>query len=652
MDGPTIFLGIVVIAVTAMVIYMFIDVSKYKMMTDKELQDNDRDLAVAKTEAASKLAVETKERETNVNYIIDKTNEANQNLYTRFDKDVTSMKSNLKTLNDGSATLSSVMRVSNSTAAPTATGTATGTGTVAGTATGTVAGGVSTNTAGRAITELPGSSPPNLELISSVMATNGMTVKNSLKSDKLQLGDKFLFSGVGDAHANDDWLRMFNKEGTGYSGGLAMNKLWTANEAHLGGQTNVRGNLNVRGGRSEHNPDGWWTHLPWNGDDKNYIRGDTEIRGNTNNIGDLNVGRNANVQGRLHFTDSSMSKKGNNANSSDSYYLEKKVSSPNVSHLRLTLNDDNDESMQIWGGSCAEGDCAESGAMKHKFDAVGNATHTGSVTGTRGAAWTQAVNVKAPLQPESLYALKFGDSDDPHALQTGMGLVAGQPNKKFPGTARTLATHIKSDSDYMLYSSGWDPLLAVKGGSGATYIKGPLKVRHPHGDWTDNASISTQATGAQVGASFAGEELWSHFPWADQNTYIRPGKWDNHVVIGDVGNSVYLGRNDGGGATTVRSHWLRTRRHIDAEIPWGPAGTALFNGWVTDKTILGNWKTGGHDTAYNAPANTVVATNPVMVYGDVDATRICAGNVCVRGDGNNLVMESKDKSKSKVVSAF
>jgi hypothetical protein len=50
------------------------------------------------------------------------------------------------------------------------------------------------------------------------------------------------------------------------------------------------GGLQARGGASEHNRQGWGTHFPWAGDNKNYIRGDTEIRGNTNNIGDLSVG--------------------------------------------------------------------------------------------------------------------------------------------------------------------------------------------------------------------------------------------------------------------------------------------------------------------------------------------------------------------------
>ena len=40
----------------------------------------------------------------------------------------------------------------------------------------------------------------------------------------LNLGGKFRLSGVGDAHGNDDWIRLFGVDNKGYSGGIAMNK--------------------------------------------------------------------------------------------------------------------------------------------------------------------------------------------------------------------------------------------------------------------------------------------------------------------------------------------------------------------------------------------------------------------------------------------
>jgi hypothetical protein len=56
--------------------------------------------------------------------------------------------------------------------------------------------------------------------------------------------------------------------------------------------------VNFKGGSSVHNPDNWQTHFPWAGDNKNYIRGDTELRGNLNNIGDIDVGGKLRVGGK------------------------------------------------------------------------------------------------------------------------------------------------------------------------------------------------------------------------------------------------------------------------------------------------------------------------------------------------------------------
>jgi len=55
-----------------------------------------------------------------------------------------------------------------------------------------------------------------------------LEVNGRLVTQGLQLGGKWLLSGVGDAHGNDEWLRLFNSAGTGYFGGLAAEKLWTS----------------------------------------------------------------------------------------------------------------------------------------------------------------------------------------------------------------------------------------------------------------------------------------------------------------------------------------------------------------------------------------------------------------------------------------
>jgi hypothetical protein len=105
----------------------------------------------------------------------------------------------------------------------------------------------------------------------------------------------------------------------------------------------------------------------------------------------MECGPDRNFPGKLFFHDKSKSSKPNwdpakgfqadgEFNGSDPYYLEKIEASGNNSALRLTINDDADESFQIWGNACAAGDCFGAGLMQHKFRADGAAEHAGTLT--------------------------------------------------------------------------------------------------------------------------------------------------------------------------------------------------------------------------------------------------------------------------------
>jgi hypothetical protein len=121
----------------------------------------------------------------------------------------------------------------------------------------------------------------------------------NVQTGAVNLGSKFLLSGVGDSIGNDEWLRLMDKDGRKYFGGLSADKLQANEAATLKGTTstdilNVSQTLNIKGGKSEFNPKSEGTFFPF-ADGRNYIRGDTEIRGNTTNVGDLAVGRNFSV---------------------------------------------------------------------------------------------------------------------------------------------------------------------------------------------------------------------------------------------------------------------------------------------------------------------------------------------------------------------
>ena len=53
-----------------------------------------------------------------------------------------------------------------------------------------------------------------------------LEVNGVLETQKRQLGNKWMLSGVGDAHGNDGWLRLFSADGKGYSGGFAAGRVW------------------------------------------------------------------------------------------------------------------------------------------------------------------------------------------------------------------------------------------------------------------------------------------------------------------------------------------------------------------------------------------------------------------------------------------
>ena len=61
-------------------------------------------------------------------------------------------------------------------------------------------------------------------------------------------------------------------------------------------------------------------------------------------------------------------------NDNDHYYLQK-IGNTDSNHLRLTINDNSNESLQIWGNSCGTTGCGGEGVMQHKFDTSGNAYH-------------------------------------------------------------------------------------------------------------------------------------------------------------------------------------------------------------------------------------------------------------------------------------
>lgn len=149
-------------------------------------------------------------------------------------------------------------------------------------------------------------------------------------------------------------------------------------------------------------------------------------------------------------------------------------------------------------------------------------------------------------------------------------------------------------------------------GDGKNYIRGDTEIR---GD----AYIIGDA---QVGGVISKGDIIMQAAGNKANNWIlhRPN---------DGRKSLYIARNNGkgwdwgkgleidGNSGDIRTNGnININRHIDAKQKWGK-GTALFAGWGTDKTIIGNHKTGGHDYALNAPNNSVVSATPHYFANDI-----------------------------------
>ena len=92
------------------------------------------------------------------------------------------------------------------------------------------------------------------------------------------------------------------------------------------------------------------------------------------------------------------------------HYIEK-IGNIDSNHLRLTINDNSNESLQIWGNSCGTTGCGGAGVKQHQFDASGNAFHNGTVTASNFKR-TNGVNL----------AIRYGGCDGVHwGRGTGYG---------------------------------------------------------------------------------------------------------------------------------------------------------------------------------------------------------------------------------------
>ena len=327
--------------------------------------------------------------------------------------------------------------------------------------------------------------------------TGQVTVPANVKTNTLQLGDKFKFSGVGDVQGDDSWLRMMDKDGKDYYGGIAAANISIRDNTYLNGQTYASGPVKLR-----HNLGGWTDNAAL-----------TTWTPNGNYVGAAFGG----PDNWSYFP-------GSNGNT----YIR-------PGRTGGDINIDNANIVRLAG---------------NRIELNGPVfTPTGiEVTNVNPGPLIEKRNSMSD------YGDRYGIGQFPNG-QTKMYTATNYPGN----VSMSLA---KKDGNF-------DDIITVNPDR-STNINGPLKLRHNKKDpWMNDSTLTTWTQdNGKSGASFGGPDNWSHFPWTDGNTYIRPGKNNGDVSILNA-NNITLGANNiraNGNISTPGNHMIQSdgRQHISS----------------------------------------------------------------------------------------
>lgn len=483
---------------------------------------------------------------------------------------------------------------------------------------------------------------------------------DNARTDALQLGNKWRLSGAGDSvGGNDGWLRLTNPAGTQYAaGGLAAQNL-TAVENVLAKNVNAsaisttsgvtvpssaaalslieqkgpgsaaadRYGLAQRSGAarvfaSGTNPaatvglsfakaDGTFqdalTASPKGTVD---VRGDMVAAGNVTAMKTLDVRGNANVQGRVFFKNGdAVSASGTAANDTDAYFMEKvSQGNENNNHLRLTINDDPDESFQIWGDSCrAPGSCGGPGMRAHQFTANGDTWHRGSVSSGRGLSVQDT-------DPGPLVEKQYGAD---RGSRYGVGQFPNGQTRMYAASSHAPAT---VNLSFAKPDGSFADVLTANNDASLTTATG-LKISGAWSGYPDNSStrseISNDTRGFKqlmiVGNKSAGGER-------------RVGVWDRLDVNGTL-NTTGHSYAASVGRPRENNDWFRINQAHGGNP--AQAGVAMYNGVAINDgggLSVGAWK--------KVPNGSLETTGDARVGG-----KLCLQDKCITKDQLSAIMQ-------------
>ena len=313
-------------------------------------------------------------------------------------------------------------------------------------------------------------------------------------------------------------------------------------------------------------------------------------------VNELNIPKN----GRITFGDKE---------DNDPYHL-RKIGNTDNNHLRLTLNDNNNESLQIWGNSCKTNKCSvDGGTVKHVFDTNGNASHTGGMKVTGGRTHFKDVENKGRVRVGAAWGIPGFYSED------NQDIVVGVPRAK--------KVNLGTAGKFVQIN-----------GNGNIKVPGGAQVTGGRSHFKDAENKGRVRVGAAWGIpGFYSEDNQDIVVGVPRNRKVNLGTAGKFVEITGNGNMKVPGNVNTPVLSRIGGDWLRINQQGNS------AGkVAAYGGFSINDTRS---RSGGLSVGSWAPPG----RGNITATGQIKAGKICINNTCITESQLKTIINSS-KSRS------
>uniref|UniRef100_A0A6C0IVF7 Uncharacterized protein n=1 Tax=viral metagenome TaxID=1070528 RepID=A0A6C0IVF7_9ZZZZ len=302
-------------------------------------------------------------------------------------------------------------------------------------------------------------------------------------------------------------------------------------------------------------------------------------------VHDLNIPK----SGRITFGDKE---------DNDPYHL-RKIGNTDNNHLRLTLNDNNNESLQIWGDSCKTDKCSvDGGTVKHVLDSNGNATHTGGMKVTGGRTHFKDVENRGRVRVGAAWGIPGFYSED------NQDIVVGVP--------RNRKVNLGTAGKFVEIN-----------GNGNIKVPGGAQVTGGRSHFKDAENKGRVRVGAAWGIpGFYSEDNQDIVVGVPSAKKVNLGTAGKFVEITGTGNMKVPGNVNTPLLSRIGGDWLRINQQTNSV-----GRVATYGGFSINDTrskqgglSVGSWTPPGQGN--------IIATGEIKA-GQIKAGKICINNTCI-----------------------